>query len=148
VEDFQQARRFLSGFIGCRRFLMRRGCGQLDGRFLVIERDQRGRNAPPVVIDESIVCEAVQISRKPRRDRLISACADHVRPDVLKKLFRYSAVAALAQKISIQLSFVPTIQLVERADVARTVSEHQLLVTSSLIPGHHGTAVCAYAASA
>ena len=34
------------------------------------------------------------------------------------------------------------IQLIERGRVAVTVGEHEVLVASTLVPEHHGLAVC------
>jgi hypothetical protein len=94
------------------------------------------------MVDETIVGKVVQIRRKPRRDSIIAPCTDDVRPDILKKLFRGCGVATLPQEIAIERTFVSTVELVECADIAFAIGEHQLLVARSVVPGHHGLAVC------
>ena len=103
---------------------------------VVIEGHERRGHAAPVVIDEPVVGETIEIGGKARGHGITGTRPYEIHPHILEELLGRRGVAALAQEIAIQRALVPAIELVKRGRIAVAIGEHQIFVARRFVPGH------------
>ncbi len=84
------------------------------------------------MIDEAIVCDAIQECCEFGGWAVTAASFDDFAPDVLKNVFSCVAVVAQTQQVTVQRIIVASIQHFECSCIAVLVSQHQRAVVRNV----------------